>query len=209
VLEQLATPTAPPVLQHKAELIDLVVSAPPGAVAAAPPSVALGVFQTAWPMLQQASALLLPLRDAETLGVVVRIYASAIPLLYPHELGPLLGALVQAGLALYAVLPLPAVLDLLDRAVGAHNFGAAVDMRDMWNSALTQVYKCTMINTKVSGEGRRDTALSVKRRTTPSTICTMHPFFCSSGSIHTLLFFFIIIISFHVCFFLSRCCCAG
>lgn len=153
-LEHLSLPTSPAVLQHKAELIDLVVSVPAGAAAAsAPPSVALGVFQTAWPMLQQASALLLPLRDAETLGVVVRIYASAIPLLYPHELGPLLGPLVQAGLALYAALPLPPVLDLLDRAVAAHTFGAAVDMRDMWNSALTQVYKCTMINTKVRGQG--------------------------------------------------------
>jgi hypothetical protein len=156
VLDRLAPPLSANVLQSREKLLDLVEQASrtpqgPALVRTVPPSVAFGVFSSCWPTLQQACAFLLSLRDMDGLNLLVRLYATTFPLLYTHELAPLLPALLQAVLPLYKALPLPSVLTLLRTAVSSAHFGASPEMRDQWNACMASLYRCTMAHVKEGG----------------------------------------------------------
>jgi len=157
VLERLAPPMPPSLLQAREDLLELVdgvvkTGQQPAWLA---PSVAFQVFSAAWPALQQACAFLTPLRDGDTLNLIVRLYACTFPLLYPHELAPLLPALLQTALPLYRALPLSSVLDLLRTAVSTGHFGAHPEWRDQWNACLATLYRSTMAHVKDAADGMR------------------------------------------------------
>jgi hypothetical protein len=136
----------PDMLQCKEQLNDGVAALRPGFPK--PSSFALHFFGSLWPFLQQIVGMFTPVKDAEVLEEVVKIYTGSIVLLYAHELETTLEQVLSSSLRIYSTLALPGVLHLISKAVSTFQLGARVELRDMWCTIIGQVYKLTMNNTK-------------------------------------------------------------